>query len=381
MKKKIFVTLVSEQAIPNIQYIKEFEPFDTCIFITTKKMEEKRKVDSIVSACLIKENQFDKIEVEEDNLTDILSKLKSFFNQTEFVENECSYLVNCTLGTKIMSIALFDFFKNNENAKLLYSPIGKNAYLEIIDSEKSSGFTKKITIEEYAKGYGILVKQSKRLFRSEEYTNSFFLKYLEFTTDDFMVLKSIREYEGVNGKGVLTQIEGRKKGVKDITQFKGLSDFLLKIEFITEKEYELSKDEVVFLTGNWFEEWTYFQIKNLLNVDDTQIGIGIESLIEAGNDLDVVFILNNDLYIIECKTRLSKELEQSTIYKSGALVEKFGKAAKSYLFTLENLRDSKGDLKLAVDLRARQQNIIVLDRTDLICDKWKSKFAKTNALC
>ncbi|MFM2392285.1 MAG: hypothetical protein RLZZ546_262, partial [Bacteroidota bacterium] len=133
-----------------------------------------------------------------------------------------------------------------------------------------------------------------------------------------------------------------------------------------ESHTSLNKHEIQYLTGGWFEEWCYYQIKSKFELTDEQMGLGLIVNAIANNDLDVVFLLNNNLFVVECKTLLGRDLQQSTIYKSGALIEKFGKAAQAVLLTLQDLREKNGDLKASIDLRARQQNVIIKDRKDII---------------
>lgn len=191
----------------------------------------------------------------------------------------------------------------------------------------------------------------------------FFKNYLNFSVSEFKILDLIRERPNQEKPGKV--IFGREKGVSSIHDISGLDQFLNLISFKPASQDKLSAAECRYLTGGWFEEWTYYMLKSKFKIADNQIKLGVISTLQANNDLDVVFIRNNDLYIIECKTGLGKDLQQSTLYKSGALLDKFGRAAKSYLLTLQDLRKD-GKLIDAVDLRARQQNVLVRDRSDLM---------------
>jgi Domain of unknown function (DUF1887) len=360
----ILVTLVSDQALPNVQYIKEFQPSDGYLFISTLKMEEKKQTQHILDACCLERATVRQIIVNEESFSDIQAQLAVVLEDPLFVA-ATQIIVNCTLGTKVMSIALFDYFKNNDKARILYSPIGTNKYRSITGAKEEQLFRQKITIEEYLKSYGIGLNRQGSTTYSFDYTKQFFDQFLHFTPADFKELDFLRGHESSSPTGKLKIIKGRDKGIKNIDDRPSLRSFLQKITFISLHDNDLSSKEVKYITGGWFEEWTYFKIKEALDLENTQIAIGLESRNTADNDLDVVFIWKNDIYIIECKTLLGKDLQQSTLYKSGALVDKFGRAAKSYLFTLSDLR-KEGKLLDAVELRARQQNVIVLDRTDLL---------------
>lgn len=343
-----YVTLVSEQTIPNVQYIKEFrQQIDRYFFISTERMERSSKSSHIIRATSLPFDRVKIITVNEENFNHIKSALKKI-NFDEFD----AIVVNCTLGTKIMSLAVFDYFRNFDKSRLYYTPIGTNRFVNILDENENESFKTKISIKEYFSSYGFEIrKQSEPLF-DVEYTETFKQKFEKFADADYDLLENLRNYRDIGKKGL--QIDNH------------LHQFLKNIQFSAKSKEILSKHEIQYLTGGWFEEWTYFKIKKKYQLEDEQIALGVLVKAVADNDLDVVFIINNDLYVIECKTRFGKDIRQSTLYKSGALIDLFGRAAKSYLFTLENLRAPDNQLNTHIQLRALQQNVKIMDSVDLI---------------
>lgn len=340
---KIYVTLISEQAVPNVQYIKELGPFDSYVFLSTEKMEGKEKSNNIRLALKIPENVLKIIIVSEEDYSDILTKL----NQSFEIKETDSYTVNCTLGTKIMSIALFSFFKDIPNATILYSPIGTNRYKSII-GRMNAEFISKLDLNEYFQAYGIEIKKSSKPLLSYEITEQMRQVFLEFEYRDYEMLDKLRDYRSA-------------RNVPDYL----LEHFRNLVPNIPEVEPE--RHLVRYLTGGWFEEYCYYHLKEKFILGDDQIGLGVEVSLETTNDLDVVFLYRNNLYVIECKTTLGKDIQQETLYKSGALIDKFGRAAQSALMTMQDLRDNQtGELMDSVALRARQQNIKVFDRKDMM---------------
>jgi hypothetical protein len=67
--------------------------------------------------------------------------------------------------------------------------------------------------------------------------------------------------------------------------------------------------------------------------------------VKHDNELDVVFMKNNGLYVIECKTGVATEhLFNEIVYKACALREALlGVSCYSYIFSLKN--DKDGSLK------------------------------------
>ena len=67
--------------------------------------------------------------------------------------------------------------------------------------------------------------------------------------------------------------------------------------------------------------------------------------IKHNNELDVCFIKNNQLYVIECKSGINSDsLFNEIVYKVSALKEVLlGVDCRSYIFSLK--KDPSGDLK------------------------------------
>lgn len=354
--KRIFITLISDQSIPNVQYIKEFSPIAKYYFISTHKMEDKNKSQFIMDSTKIPKSDLSIMIVNEEDYNDIISVLNSIK-----YEDGSEYYVNCTLGTKIMSIALFDFFKERKNVHLLYTPIGTNKYKYILNGNENE-FKVKVTVKEYFACYGISISKTGTCQHDFETANEIYNVFLKLSSNELKIIDLMREREVIqNGK--IKKIKGREDGVK-INEINGLNDLLKKIKYQSQND-KLSKYDVQYLTGGWFEEWVYHKIKSSLDLSDNEIQLGVLCKNIADNDLDVVFLYRNDLYVIECKTTMNRELQLSTLYKSGALIDKFGRAAKGMLFTLQDLREN-GKLKESIELRARQQNIKVLDKGDFL---------------
>ena len=94
-----------------------------------------------------------------------------------------------------------------------------------------------------------------------------------------------------------------------------------------------------YITGGWFEEFIYQKIKDELQVPEENVALNV--FIEKDNDkneLDVIFIKDNNLNVIECKSFIGgKEgvkILNNALYKLQAIMKsKFGLNAKSYLCT------------------------------------------------
>lgn len=360
---KLLVLLVGDQTIPNVLFAKEIMsgyPEDSIkiLFITTQKMEKEpeNKRKWIIGALSLNnsEDRTDKIIVEPEKYEDVKTKISKFdFSQYNEI------IVNLTGGTKMMMLAVYDFFKEsmNLNYKLWYKGIGEVSYHIVNNSNEIMSLTTKIDVKEYLASCGIFENNfsEKKPIRSDEDTKLFFMKFLENKTLSNQLsfqkfLDKIRATFRANDAPFLKQMKNKKEVsltlTEDLVEFKNLLD---EIGFKLSKENILTKAEMEYLTGGWFEEFCYYYFKKSKNLQDDKIKLGVllkpdnnkqipDHFIQ--NDLDIVFVHNDEFYLVECKTIFDeKGLIQETIYKSAALRKYFGLSVKSIICTLSDLND------------------------------------------
>lgn len=350
----IIVSLISDQTIPNVLFIKEMETkkkdIKLYLFISTNKMEQKGKANSIIQASNIDKSKTKVIEVIEDSIEDITTKLTNFAQEN--LNSGDNYIINLTGGTKIMSIGVYNFFKDKNRNSIYYLPIGKNTYKQIFPSLQNGVYDLnfRISIEEYLTSYGFEIIHENKILKAVAYTESFFKKFME-NKIEMRLIKELR----------------RERDKKKIQLNEEMMGFLKEINFITEKESILNKKEIEYLTGGWFEEYVYTLIQKHIQLEDNKIGLNIHiSQKETQNEFDVMFVHKNTLYIIECKTSLkdnNKNLMNDTLYKLYALKNDFGLIVNGYLFTLDSdLRDNNNQIKDSYQNRANLMNIKLIDR-------------------
>ena len=272
----------------------------------------------------------------------------------------------------MMELAVFDWFKNNDKAEIYYIPGNNKAleYYQLQPTNQKHKFTQSISLKEYLTGYGFRIQETESSGISKEQTKIIFEKYCDGVFDshkeDLILLRNFRNRNISN------------------ENYNKLHNFLIDIDYTPKEEGKLNSLEINYLTGEWFEEYIGSIVKSDLNLSDNEILVGakiysnsetkelnsIKSLIDiepkqnqVENEIDVMFIYNNSLYVIECKTSIiniikvqkekkdkngniileTKEKIQNilgeTIYKSDALKTKFGLFAKSYIFTLTDFKE------------------------------------------
>ena len=153
---RIIVSLLSEHPIPNILFIKEMG-FDKLLFLTTKEMKLKNVFENTLSALGINEaKNIIQLLVPNDDFQEIYLKLGSLLNsERNFIFPNDEIFVNLTGGTKIMSLAVYGFFRDYRKVKIVYLPIGKNLYKQIIPLEsRDYPLKSRLGLKEYLTAYG-----------------------------------------------------------------------------------------------------------------------------------------------------------------------------------------------------------------------------------
>jgi len=362
--KLILVLLVSDQAAQNVLFIKEQKArlgkIDFFHFISTKEMEKigKKVSTQIAISSGLSEEHYKISEVEEDSLNHICDIL----NKDVPLDSYSYYIVNITGGTKIMSLSAYTYFNSQNKSKIYYLPISKNTINEInsLSKNESINIKEKITLWEYFTAYGIKI-QNKNWPIISGLTKPF-----EVSRE---ILKSYRDEEKRNKFLSITRkahshgLRGKKFNKdKNNVEFRLWEDIysLVELGMSYGDATEISKDETKYITGDWLEEYVYYTIKDYLNIKDKYIGCGLNlSKNETPNEYDVIFLENNTLYVIECKTDISdsstgKEnrisyLYTNTIYKAATLKKEFGLKVNYYLFALNDFSSLSKDQKDRAD--------------------------------
>lgn len=387
--KTLLISLISDQTIPNILIINEFRPSVTdFLFISTPDMEIRKTRLWIENTCKI---QGSFLVVDQFSFSDIEKKI-STINYDEYEK----IIVNATGGTKVMSLVVVNFYK--ELGADIYYVTGKNDnYIKIHPIRKSNifSFKEKITLSDYLTAYGFQIEKSNRSGISFEQTKRLFDNYCNINIHDYIEPISF-----------ILEKRSKKKEVKTDEDFLIIADYLKTIAYDPITENRLSKDEIKYLSGDWFEEYVGYTIQKELGLTDEDLFIGavikkevtkepknkVEKLLneldlttnfDNTNEMDVMFVYNNEFYSIECKTSiiaLKYENEKwkeinilgETIYKSDSLKSRFGLYPKTSILTLTDFNNycietdkkiNKNKAAAIVELinRANLSNIKLID--------------------
>lgn len=379
MKRICAVILVSEQTIPNLMFLKWIVFNNKSILlelfcITTEYMEQKHKIRAIQNALGEINRFFPKITpviVDENDLEEIVKKIELQFLYSVFYDE---IHVNITGGTKIMSIACYEVFKNKENTVLYYQPVNKP--MQILNSKMSKySIEVPITIKEYLDAYNVACKIDNICVKDWNY-NQTVLPIVENMTNERSIYLELQNNEYfrkmLKKKGALEFDKIDSEKLSRLQNNPTVEQLVSCSEGFGFRSDKITGKEIKYITGGWFEEYVYQKLKTEKKLDDDSIALNIRivnSDDKDKNELDVAYIegkTNPRLNIVECKSFIDEasqaKLLTDTLYKMQALKKDFGLTVKSYLYTMSVIK------KESVLSRAKDLDIEIIDRTKLLSE-------------
>jgi Domain of unknown function (DUF1887). len=361
--KTILISLISDQTIPNILAIHHFRP-DELLFISTEEMERKNKISAILMTLelLGLKCQNDSVIVREDSILNCHKKLSKWIEGKE----DSEFVVNLTGGTKIMSIAAYEFFKDY-SSKMIYIPIPKNEFIVPFPKKQPAEPVKldlRLSVIEYLTAYGLTVTNESHLSRYREEA----IKRRELSAwivENYDNLKNLLTILG----GVLRDHRSKKQfalkckfcgATREEKQLLSRLNFAYEEDTISKK---IDKSGINYLTGGWLEEFCFVKVSELVGkgIDSAVIGLKIKNRLGRDNEFDIMFTRNNALYFIECKS-LDQHNDKSTdaLYKVGALQNEFGLRVESFLVTTSPYILKDEEIKQSIQARAEQFKTTVI---------------------
>lgn len=307
---RTILSLLSEQPIPNLLFIRHIGlPEDQHIFISTSQMEERFKSQNlaVVLGLLPENNRAPRVvKVEPYNPENILSVLDEIVASTKTDE----WIINITGGTKVMSQMVFTVFSEYQNATIYYWPDTNDRILELHPYVKEIPIanTPLINLSDYLRAHGFSYTHlllEKNQYEAEHIWN--------------MVLQS----------GDVRKVPLLQRARSD----------------------DYKNHDKPYLTGGWFEEWLFYRLKNRFNLNDNHIGLSVEIHDINGlrpdtpsRELDIVYVHNHQLYVLEAKvysiTAIKTGVIMKDLFKLSAIRQMLGlKAQASYAIAGHVLND------------------------------------------
>ena len=365
---KIMVCLISGQHVPNLLSIRSEDPVpDRLVLIVTPLMRAREKHSQLLNALAAGGLDYGSrhdIEnlIKEDSIHEIQELLKKIHK--DHLNDEL--IVNLTGGTKPMCIGAYEFSKE-KHLRTLYVPEGNQTEAKDLLGDSSVDLKHRLSTAEFLEGYGFGVLNPGDLERSKERAEDLFelasllaansedqgLRGMLGRIQNLMEEKKEDDRKGWNRDGLILTEESNVYLDNEPLRSKIASKLGLKTKD-SMLLGNLDKHRVEFLAGKWLEVFVWGMLNHFIDKDliwDLNQGVRVGKAFPGeDNDLDVTFMMNQSLCIVECKTGGQEHdpAGKDVLYKIEAI--KSGLRAirvKTYLATTsDNVIDpQKGGIK------------------------------------
>lgn len=382
---KTLVNIISkENPISAYLFVKEmYEAGDRLLFFSAKDTEDTmRHVIKSVSP-FVKSSVVDTVVLEREGDKHFYERICRALRDSGYLKEGNCYYVNLAGGTRYMALAVQQTFRKY-NAEYFYTDVVNNMiihtlYDDSIDDNDDCflSIRHRMKIGEYLSLYAIHHDADQPdihlPIRSKEDARRIFDCFTlnQLSEDDYLAIDKLRNgYRNALSRQGHQQLYRLKRmdniSIEQIENpydpewipIHNLNKFLRHVEFVPSTNGMLSKDEIDYLTGGWFEEYVYYLVQDLCHPDDAAISVRVWKDENHDNELDVVFTKGNKLYVIECKTGVdNKKMFNEIVYKACALKEALlGISCNSFIFSLKN--DKEGLLKST----AKNMDVTFCDR-------------------
>lgn len=314
---RILVCLISGQHVPNLLTVKAINP-DRLVLLVTPGMKKQGKDTQFLNALsvggqdrLIDHDIID--QKEENSSRAVYDNLLQAFSKHANDE----WIINLTGGTKPMSIGAYEFSKSM-GLKTLYVAEGDQARATDLLGGPDTNLDHKVTTEEFLAGYGFDILNRKSLRKAEERAKAL------ITVAAILAKNS----DKADLRGMLARLQRLKEAAIKSDKRSYMKDGIVlneDDEVFLEDPYvrdtiasyfglssvgkqligRLEKPSIEFLTGKWLEVfiWGLLCLFEGKGIWDLHLGLSAgKSGPGENNDLDVSFMKNQSLCIVECKT-------------------------------------------------------------------------------
>ncbi len=300
------VYLVSEQAAPNIT--PALDPTvspDQVTLVVSPGMQQRAQWLSRV----LREGAGVKVEFwKVGDAWDIEYLLESFMLLLEQAQPPPA--LNATGGTKPMSIAAFEAFRAYERPVFYIHPHTDDLFWLYPHKHPRHQLEDKIKLRHFLLAYGAEIKSEGTLGVPPAYQQLAEHLIQEIEKYD-RAIATLNWYAAAAGSTLESPVLQ-----PDHLQWEAFRDMLANFEQAGVLRIANSRlvfpDEIArtFVNGGWLEQHVYVQVQKLRKrqplIQDVKQGLQVVRNTPRGNvenELDVVFLANNRLFLVECKTR------------------------------------------------------------------------------
>lgn len=360
----IHVCLVSGQAAPNLLPLLDetMKPQKVLLLVTPEMKEKAGNLKAVIQPRGIQ------VEIYELNAADDFSAIQEML-LTILVENDDKKIaLNATGGTKWMAMAAQEVFRAN-NLPIFYVDVATDKVLFLGSNAIPHHLSQRIDIENYLKVYGYQILDQESISLLPEWRE----------LCDQLVINSVT-WEMALGylNKVASEAENKKTlkiNLKDMGNQPVYLDALLRAccdaKVTKSSSLEMleftSTEARQFCNGGWLEIYVCRVLGELrgdgLLQDTPRLNMQVKGK-SSPNEIDVAFMANNRLHIIECKTKRlagshTGQAGAETVYKLDSISELGGLGTRAMLVSYRKLRPADSQ-------RAKDLNIKVVEGPQIL---------------
>lgn len=343
MSKTIVNIITEDNPISAYLFIKEmYEIGDSLMYISAKDTEDD--LDLLAEIDGVPSDIIEEVVLKNDE--DEFSYERICRTVKEHLKPNVHYCVNLAGGTRYMALAVQQVFEDYDS-EFFYMDVEDNIIVKskfddniFNNDDFHSKIKHRMSLDEYFKIHEIKSDSKKNhcpLHPANVSQSMFDLASQElFTRRDYYIFDILRSQYRNKKKfylldDIISPSNDSLKAIPDI------GNFLDRVNYLPKNSDRLTREDIDFLTGGWFEEYVYYMVKRMMNPQDIAMGITIHPKnVERQNELDVVFMKGNKLFVIECKTGVEgRGMFNAIVYKACALKESlFGMSCYSCICSL-----------------------------------------------
>jgi Card1-like endonuclease family protein len=336
VKTRIHLVLISAQAVPNITPIldERFRPQQVIMLVSDDMQERSTYLENIYKPRGVKVSRWridDPWDVE--HIRNQVMELLAEYDDADIV-------LNATCGTKPMSIAAYEVFRALEKP-IFYIHPEQDRLIWMHPQKPSIDLEDRIKLKEYLLAYGAstvkVLHQGGVTPKLRELTGELIDNIQSYAA----ALSSLNYYASAADNKNLQSPE-ISRNLNGNHRFWDMLDLFEQAELLHQEDRSLiftDENARFIVNGGWLELYAYaccLNVKKKLRIQD--VGRSVEVGRYDGrnsvlNEIDVAFLQDNGLYLLECKTK-----------RYSGTSKKHSEVA-DVLYKLDSIRDVLGGLQ------------------------------------
>lgn len=351
----IHVCLVSDQLVPNLlmAVYEKTRPRLLLLLVSEKMKSQGERLSGILRrrGCETRSVAISAFNYDEIWMT-VADLVEQYLNER--------IALNVTGGTKLLSLATFDVFRDN-HLPVFYVDTDNRLIRYLSQGAEEESIPNVLKTATLLEAYGYQIVE-----RGQHYPKSWTELAHNFRVHPHQWEKQIGEMNwvvsGMRESGQLTENRARFSDIEPLLKLLEEHD----VVHLTADQVEFMGDQALeYMNGGWLEEEAFATLERMRAILPIRDLIKNTTVIrgQVRNELDIVFAANNQLHVIECKTKRFRDSMKNdntnTVYKLDSLTKALGGTyAKRLLLSYRTLTPD-------VKKRCKENGIIFIDKATL----------------